>query len=40
MANLGRCNGSCNTFDDPSGRTGVPNKTESTDIILFNMIIK
>ena len=27
MVNWDRCNGGCNTIDDPSGRIYVPNKT-------------
>ena len=28
MGSLDRCDGSCNTLDDPFGRMSVPNKTE------------
>ena len=38
MVNLDRCNVSCNTFDDPSGRICVPNKTENINANVFNMI--
>ena len=40
MVNLDRCNGSCNTFDDPSGRIYVPDKMENINATVFNMIIK
>ena len=32
MVNLNRCNGYCNTLDDPSGRIYVPNKTENMNL--------
>ena len=38
MVNLDRCNKSCNTFDNPSGRICVPNKTKSINISVFDMI--
>ena len=38
IVSLDRCNGCCNTFDDPSGRTCVPNKVESVN--TFNMITR
>ena len=38
MAKLDICNRSCNTFDYPSGRICVRNKTENLNIKVFNMI--
>ena len=32
MISLDRCNGSCNTPDDPSGRICLPNKTEDENL--------
>ena len=32
MVNLDRCDGSCNTLDDPLIRTCVPNKTENVNL--------
>ena len=32
MVNLDRCRGSCNTFDDPSGRICVPNRTGKVNL--------
>ena len=32
MVSLNRCNGYCNTLDDPSGRIYVPNKTENMNL--------
>ena len=40
MINLDRCNGNCNTFDDPSGRICVPNNIENVIMDVFNMITK
>ena len=40
MINLDRCNGNCNTFDDPSGRICVPNNIENVVMDVFNMITK
>ena len=37
MLNLDRCNASCNTLDDPSGRICVPNKTDDATLSVFNM---
>ena len=37
MLNLDRCNASCNTLDDPSGRICVPNKTDDATLSAFNM---
>ena len=34
---LDRCNGSCNTLDDPSGRICVANKAEDIGINVFIM---
>ena len=33
-----RCNGSCNTLDDPFGGICVPNKRENASVNAFNMI--
>ena len=38
VAKLDISNGSCNTFDNPSGRMRVPNKTENVNINVFIMI--
>ena len=38
MVNLDRCNGICNTFDDPSSRICVPNKTADVNVNVFNII--
>ena len=38
MINLDRCNGNCNTLDDPSNKIYIPNKTEDVSLIVFNMI--
>ena len=35
---LDRCNGSCNTFDDISGRIYDLNKIEDINLNLFNII--
>ena len=40
MVNLDRCNRSCNTFDDPSGRICIPNKMDNANINVFNMITR
>ena len=40
MINLGRCNGSCNTLDNSSGRIYVPNEIENPNLSVFNMITK
>ena len=37
---LDRCNGNCNTLQDPSGRICVPNKTENMNLNVFNMITR
>ena len=37
MVNLDRCSGSCNTFDDPSSRTCVPNKKEDVNLRVFDI---
>ena len=39
MISLNKCNGSCNTFNS-SSKVSVPNKTQSTNVILFNIITK
>ena len=38
MVSLNKCNGSCNTLDDPFRRIWVPNKTEYVNSKVFNMI--
>ena len=35
MVNLDRCNGRCNSFDDPSDRIYLANKTENVNINVF-----
>ena len=35
---LDRCVGSCNTLDDLSSNTCVPNKTEDLNLNMFNMV--
>ena len=35
---LGRCFGSCNTFNDLSNKVRIPNKTETLNLSLFNVI--
>ena len=36
---LDRCVGSCNTLNDLSNKVCVPNKTEDSNLSVFNMII-
>ena len=33
-----RCNGSCSTLDDPSGKICVQNKTKDVNLSVFNII--
>ena len=40
VADLDRCNGTCNTLEDPSGKLCVPNKTEDVNLHVFNMITR
>ena len=40
MINLDRCNGSCNTLDNPSSGRCVPNKTDDVNLSVFDMIIR
>ena len=40
QVNFDRCNGSCNTLDNPSGRICVPNKTEDVNLSIFNTIAR
>ena len=40
MANLDRCNGSCNTLVDRSATICVSNKTENVNLNVFNMITR
>ena len=35
---LGRCFGSCNTLNDLSNKVRIPNKTETLNLSLFNVI--
>ena len=37
---LGKCVASCNTLNDLSNKVCVPNKTEDSDLNVFNMIIE
>ena len=37
VVKLIRCNGSCNTLDDPSGNIYVPNKRKNVNIYVFNV---
>ena len=39
MINLDRCNGSCNTLDDPSDKICVPNETENLNLRVLNIKI-
>ena len=38
MFSLNRCDGSCNTIDDPSSTICVPNKRGDKNLNIFNMI--
>ena len=38
IVSLDRCDGSCNTADDPFGRICVPNKIEHINLKVFNMM--
>ena len=40
IVNLDRCNGSCNTADDPINIICVSNKTEDVNLSVFNMITR
>ena len=40
IVNLDRCNGSCNTPDEPSSRMRIANKTEDMNLSVFNIITK
>ena len=40
MVSLDKCNGSCNTLDDPSERTCVTNKTNDVNLSTFSMITR
>ena len=40
MFSLDRSHGSCNTFDDPSGKICAANKTEDIYLNVFNMVIR
>ena len=38
MVSLDRCNEICNPFNDPSGRTCIPNETQDVNLNVCNMI--
>ena len=38
IVNFHRRNGSCDSFDDKSGKVCVPNETENVNINVFDMI--
>ena len=38
IISMNRCDGSCNTVEDPSGRICVPNKMEDLNLKVLNMI--
>ena len=38
MISLDKCSGSCNTVNDLSRKTCVPNKTKEGNVTAFNMI--
>ena len=38
IISMNRCDGSCNTAEDPSGRKCVLNKTEDVNLKLFDII--
>ena len=38
IINLGRCDGCCNTVEDPFGRIYVPYKTEDVNLNVFDVI--
>ena len=40
MANIDRCNERCNSLDNLSGGTCVPNKTENSNLSAFNVITR
>ena len=40
IVNLDKCNGGCNTLDDPSGEICVANNAEDINLNVFNMIIR
>ena len=40
MANLYRCNGICNTLNDPSSTICVTNKRQNAQLNVFNMMSK
>ena len=40
MDNWDRCNRSCNTLDDPSGKICVPKTTEDVNVSVFNVIMR
>ena len=38
MISLDRCNGICNTIDDPSTKMFIPSKTGGVNAKIFNVI--
>ena len=40
IISLDKCNGSCNTLTEISGRTCVPNKTKNVNLSVFNLITR
>ena len=38
IISMNRCNGSCNTVDDPLGGISPPDKMEDVNLKVFNMI--
>ena len=40
MVILDRCNGNCNTLDDPSGKICVLNKTEDVNLNVFSTMTR
>ena len=40
MVSSNRCNGNCDTLDDPSGRIWIPNKTGDVNLNVFDMITR
>ena len=40
MVNVDRFHRSCNTLDDPSGKTSVANEIEDTNLNLLNLVTR
>ena len=38
VISMSRCDGSCNTLDDPFGRICLPNKVEEVKLKVFNIM--